>query len=301
MFSKILFNQSRRRFSNNLKRFKGSNPWYYSPNKWKLFAFTTCFSAGFYFYSREEIPYLGKKRFIAISPSTEKAIDLGKMTYNQVTARYRHQFLPKWHPIYRRIQSVADKLIQSLENDQRYSRDWQLFVIDAPIENAFVIPGGQIFVFTGLLRVATSDDEIAAVIGHEMSHVILRHPAQGISLRILLGLARIALDLTLGMGAFFDTLGTFGFMLPYSRLKSEKEADHVGLLIMSRACYDPNGAKMEKLKIGASVPSLLATHPPHHERISFLNEKLAEANDLRRLHCNTEEFYQFDGLFSRFF
>jgi predicted Zn-dependent protease len=138
--------------------------------------------------------------------------------------------------------------------------------------NAFVLPGGKVFVYTGILPIAQTDDGLAAILGHEIAHNVARHSAESASRYLIINLPLryllIFLDntgYTMGVGRVIgDILMGLGVTMPASR-KQESEADYIGLMIMAKACYDPRDAvgvweRMEAANHGAA-PEWLSTHP----------------------------------------
>lgn len=95
--------------------------------------------------------------------------------------------------------------------------DWKVYVIESPIPNAFVLPGGEIFVFTGILPIAQNEDGLAAVLSHEMAHSIARHSAEKLSLYQFLFLSAIILQLFIGSIPMSDWFVNLLLMLPFSR------------------------------------------------------------------------------------
>jgi metalloendopeptidase OMA1, mitochondrial len=140
--------------------------------------------------------------------------------------------------------------------------------------NAFVIPGGKVFVFSGILPIAKNDDGLAAILGHEIAHNLARHGAERMSSMVMLEPIRwllIFLDstgYTMGLGRLLGEVALdLGLSRPASR-KQESEADYIGLLMMAKSCYDPAEAvkvweRMEKAQKaqGQEVPQWLSTHP----------------------------------------
>jgi len=137
--------------------------------------------------------------------------------------------------------------------------------------NAFVLPGGKVFVYSGILPIAKNDDGIAAILGHEIAHNLARHAAEQLSSLVLLAPIRwgfIYLDytgITWGLGRILGDLAMeLGLMMPASR-KQESEADYLGLLMMAKACYDPKAAVKvwERMEAAANtgIPQWLSTHP----------------------------------------
>jgi predicted Zn-dependent protease len=167
--------------------------------------------------------------------------------------------------------------------------EWEFVLFEEPSANAFAMPGGKIAVFTGLLEKVDSDDELAAVIGHEIAHVLLKHANQRMSAELLRTVGGVAAtvatkdmeddDRALVMAAY--GLGTqVGIMLPYSR-SHETQADRLGLIIAARAGYDPRAAVTfwEKMAAagGGSPPEFLSTHPSYDTRLDTLRGTMPEA------------------------
>ena len=165
---------------------------------------------------------------------------------------------------------------------------WEVVVFESQEVNAFALPGGKIGVYTGLLPVAENQDELAAVVGHEVAHVVARHGNARVSAALA---TETGVELTsavvggataknrellglLGVGA------QLGILLPYSR-DQETEADVLGLEYMANAGFEPAAAiqlwrNMEKVS-GNQVPTFLSTHPSHEGRIEELTAKLPAA------------------------
>jgi predicted Zn-dependent protease len=160
---------------------------------------------------------------------------------------------------------------------------WEFVVFDSDELNAFVLPGGKVGFYRGLMEIAERDDHIATVVGHEVGHVTGRHAAerfsqamaaQGLMIGAQLGsrdmdpqTRSIALG-ALGLGA------TVGLLLPFSRLQ-EAEADRLGVDYMYRAGYDVRETisfwrRMNELNDGPRPPSLLSTHPDPSQRVQEL-------------------------------
>lgn len=168
---------------------------------------------------------------------------------------------------------------------------WEFHVIEKDTVNAFCLPGGKVFFYTGILNLTTSNDELAAVMGHEVAHALLRHGGERMSVALMTQLggsaASIALGTAVGPGAsqvFGQVYGIgsqVGVTLPHSR-SQESEADEVGMILAAKAGYEPSGAlslwrKMDayaKSK-GQNVPSFLSTHPTTTDRIAAIQSKMA--------------------------
>jgi Zn-dependent protease with chaperone function len=168
-------------------------------------------------------------------------------------------------------------------------RRWEFHVVKSSIPNAFALPNGKIVVLTGLMPLAQNDAGLAAILGHEVGHVVARHTAERMS-QVLLGRvvqagAAVALSRSNNAGAplIAAALGMgmqYGVMLPYSRLH-ESEADHIGILLAAKAGYDPAEAialwqRMEARE-RPDKSEFAATHPSAATRVAQLREWLPEA------------------------
>ena len=174
------------------------------------------------------------------------------------------------------------------------SLSWEFNVVDSKQVNAFCMPGGKIVVYTGLLNLVGngphSDDELAAVMGHELSHALAKHANERISNQLLLraggqilGAAVNTRSQLLGglINQAYGLGAQVGVMLPFGR-KQEYEADKMGLVLMAMAGYDPRYAvnfwqKMSASKGGEQQNELLSTHPSDANRIKEIQAYLPNA------------------------
>lgn len=179
------------------------------------------------------------------------------------------------------VQCVGDALT-ALDEVREVQAEWEVVVFDDDQVNAFALPGGKIGVYRGLLGVAGTADQLAAVMGHEVGHVLARHGNERVSQQFAVGetlglidawLAtenagqRTAAMALLGLGA------EVGILLPFSRTH-ESEADAIGLDLMARAGFDPRASvtlweNMARAG-GNGPPEFLSTHPSHDTRIADL-------------------------------
>ena len=197
--------------------------------------------------------------------SKQQDVDLGEANAKQVLAKYQVADNPFLQDYVRRI---GNRLADAPEARQS-GFQFRFTVLNVPEVNAFALPGGQMFIYTGLLKVCDNEAQLAGVMGHEMSHVILRHgtheasKANMIQIPALLagsligdesGMARLA---KLGLG-----LGANSFILKFSR-DAESEADALGSHLMSEAGYNPVEIArfFDKLAAGAQSPQILSDHP----------------------------------------
>ncbi len=189
------------------------------------------------------------------------------------------------------VKCVTNKLIAELPGDFA-KQDWEVVVFDDQTPNAFALPGGKVGVHTGILQVAQNEAQLAAVIGHELSHVTYQHGGQRVSLQMASEAAGQVVQMYAGsngqqrnpyLEAAIGLGSQVGVMLPFSR-KHESEADRAGQMLMARAGYDPaEASKLWANMMAAgngSPPQWLSTHPDPEKRM----EKLAaRAPDLQPL------------------
>jgi len=196
--------------------------------------------------------------------SAREELQVGKKAYAEVLGEYRNRILPDNHPDVNRVNRVVGRLVKATQIEplqreihlrvQGYTFEWEVHVVQERQVNAFCLPAGKIVVFTGILPVAASDDQLATVLSHEMAHALAHH-----------GSERIAREQA-GGGKFTQ--------LKYDRFQ-EAEADHIGVFLMAFAGYDPEQAvafwrRMEQLSGGREPPEILSDHPSHETRIRKL-------------------------------
>ena len=182
------------------------------------------------------------------------------------------------------VRCVADRITATLAEQQT----WEVNVFNDPSANAFALPGGKIGVNSGLLDVAQSPDQLAAVVGHEIGHVLAQHSNERVSIQMATQTGMQLLQAMSGepseeKAMLFGLLGLgtqFGVTLPFSR-KHETEADIVGLKLMAQAGFDPRASvtlwqNMAKANSGAP-PEFLSTHPSSESRIHELQANMPEA------------------------
>ncbi|KAL1305806.1 hypothetical protein AAFC00_003969 [Neodothiora populina] len=233
---------------------------------------------GFYIYNLEEVPVSHRRRFNVVSEDYEQTS--GQELYKQVMSQYSGQILSPLHPQHRMVQKVLDRLIPHSGLSEEKNR-WEVHVIQDPQKNAFVIPGGKVFVFSGILDVCQGEDGLAAVLGHEIAHNVAHHAAERMSSTVMILPVAVIAGLFLGLPDVFPQMAVdLAFLKPGSRAQ-ESEADYIGLMMMAEACFDPHAAvglwsRMEKEEQSAP-PQFLSTHPSSHNRMEKIREWLPEA------------------------
>lgn len=179
-----------------------------------------------------------------------------------------------------RIRRVGDRIVQAAGmGDRRW--DYALFINESP--NAFVLPSGKIGVTTGLLAVVQNDDQLAAVLGHEVGHVTARHAAERYSQNaatsaVLSGVQGAAGDYGRAAGAIGGLGAQLGVLLPFSR-QHELEADRIGVDYMQRADFRPSESvalwRIMAAQRQRATPQFASTHPSDASRIAALEQYIA--------------------------
>lgn len=182
-------------------------------------------------------------------------------------------------------QCVADAIIEVLPD--KYKGDqWEVVVFESEAINAFALPGGYIGFYTGIMKLAENEHQLAAIMGHEIGHVMAEHSSERMSTNLLISGALFGADMALSerpaeqRGMIMAGLGIgtqLAVALPYSRTH-ESEADEIGLELMARAGFRPEEAPKlwENMAAqgGASAPELLSTHPSPTSRIRDLSAQV---------------------------
>lgn len=225
-------------------------------------------------------PYTGRSQLMFVSESQETS--MGEEAYRH---ELRNSVLLRDYEAERIVRKVGERIARAASKpDYR----WEFHVIDDPeMVNAFAVPGGKVAVYSGIFPVARDETGLAVVLGHEVAHALLRHAGERISQSQLLGAGMMIAGVSginpqllqvFGMGA------SVGLVLPFSR-SQESEADHVGLILMAKAGYDPRASlevwqRMEKRESGrggGTPPEFLSTHPGYETRTQQLKAWIPEA------------------------
>jgi predicted Zn-dependent protease len=177
-----------------------------------------------------------------------------------------------------RVRRIAQRLIPhtAVFRDDAPRWQWEVNVLTSADVNAWCMPGGKIAVYTALIeKLKITDDELAAVMGHEISHALREHARERMSRQAATGVGLAFIEVLTGvqLGDIGQTLAQSMFVLPNSR-ESEQEADRIGVELAARAGYDPRAAvllwnKMSTLG-GSQPPQWLSTHPSHESRVKDL-------------------------------
>jgi predicted Zn-dependent protease len=195
-----------------------------------------------------------------------------------------------------RIRQAAEKWLAS-EGRSEYLTDyrWEYTLILEDTVNAWCMPGGKIVVYTGILPITQTEGGLATVMGHEVAHALLNHGQQRMSAGVLQQLGAVGLGIVtaeksaqtqqLAMTAYGAGTELFG-VLPFSR-SHESEADHIGLILMAIAGYEPEESipfwERMSAQSGGNTPEFLSTHPSDTRRIGDLRRWIPEAKEKARL------------------
>jgi predicted Zn-dependent protease len=191
----------------------------------------------------------------------------------------------------RRIQKAVEMYLdQNGQANLLNGYKWEFNLVKDKQVNAFCMPGGKVVVYTGILPLTQNEAGLATVLGHEIGHAIARHGNERMSQGLVTQLGGAALGAALSSRpketqelfmAAFGLGSQVGILLPYGRLQ-ETEADHLGLIFMAMAGYDPHAAvnfwqRMASQKDQAAPPEFLSTHPSHATRIADIKNYLPTA------------------------
>ncbi|MFC3034579.1 M48 family metallopeptidase [Pseudoalteromonas fenneropenaei] len=243
-------------------------------NKWLLSALCVALLAGC------KTSPTGRNQ-IALFSSNQMA-EMGQASFQEMKAS-----MPIEHEPYvnRYVNCVTNNIIKQLPANFA-NQAWEVVIFKDESANAFALPGGKIGVHTGLLTVAKDQSQLAAVLGHEVAHVIAEHANERMSQNALLqtgmqvGGAALQMGNVQYRGEIMQALGLgaqFGVILPFSR-SHESEADLVGLEYMAKAGFDPKGAialwQNMQAQSGERQPEFMSTHPAPENRIAKLTAYL---------------------------
>ncbi|MDR5905144.1 M48 family metallopeptidase [Franzmannia qiaohouensis] len=187
----------------------------------------------------------------------------------------------------RYAECIADALVAELSGRDR-DYNWQIRVFEDDSANAFALPGGYMGIHTGLLDIATDQDQVAAVVGHEMGHVMANHANERVSTQSATQVGMSVLSSVAGLQGpqgeqMLGLLGAgaqYGILLPFSR-RHESEADVIGLRLMAEAGFDPRASvtlwENMQAASGGQPPVWMSTHPSQGQRMAGLEANMDDA------------------------
>ncbi len=232
--------------------------------------------------SRPGVVGVERTQFMMISAAQIDRISASSFE-QQAKAAQKKNILITSGPQYERLKTIANRLIPqtAVFRDDTHAWNWGLQLIDSPMVNATCAPGGRITFYSGIInKLNLTDDEIAAIMGHEIAHAVREHGRERVSQAMAQNaIANVALAAAgAGSAQSIDAANQimqYVLVLPNSR-QNEKEADAIGLEIAARGGYDPRSAitlweKMSKESKGKNPPEFLSTHPSNENRIKELS------------------------------
>jgi predicted Zn-dependent protease len=216
----------------------------------------------------------------------KQQIQLGDEEYAKELRQYRSRIVPSG-PGYSEVQRVA-KRIEAVAARDKPAFVWKVTLLRKNEANAYCLPGGKIVVYTGILPLTKNDAGLATVLGHEVSHATAEHVAERLERQHLTEVAAaiIAGGVAVTPGQYIRVRALLGVgaqaaSLPFSR-SQESEADHIGLVYMARAGYDPREAvafwkRMLRASKGKEPPEFASDHPSDKHRVERIKDWLPEA------------------------
>ena len=233
---------------------------------------------------------VNRSQFLVVSAS--EVDRLSAISYNEQNQKAKEKnILITSGPEYDRLKAISNRLISQtgVFRDDTRQWNWQLVLINAPILNATCAPGGKITFYTGLIeQLNLTDDEIAAIMGHEIAHALREHGRERLSQAMAQSaVTNIALAAAGGYGSAINAANQaaqYVLVLPNSR-QNESEADAIGVELAARAGYNPQAAitvwqKMNKATQGKGTFEFLSTHPSGDTRIEQLSELMPAVQPL---------------------
>ena len=237
-------------------------------------------------------PVTGRHQLSLVSASEEKTLGLSSFEQLKTNTPISHD--PQSNEMVQRV----GKRIAAVAGKDLPDAQWEFVVFESKEANAFCLPGGKVGVYTGILPITKDDAGLATVLGHEIGHAVAHHGAERMSQQMVSQGLGNAAGSAIGSSKYAEYQNVFlnvygvgakvGYELPHSRAQ-ESEADHIGIIYMARAGYDPAAAvafwerfsayNKEQSGGGGSswYTSFLRTHPLDEKRIADLKKLLPEA------------------------
>lgn len=274
-------------------------------NRWKLLFGMSAFGllfVVFYFTHLEVSPVTGRSKLLLLGKEHFRL--LSDLEYEVWMEKFKSDLLPERDPRFLTVKEVVYHLTQCNQDVPGISEiSWVIHVVESPDVNAFVLPHGQVFVFTGLLNSVTDVHQLSFLLGHEIAHAVLGHAAEKASMVHLLDFLGMIFLTMIWAVCPRDSLAVLGqwiqsklqeymFDRPYSRTL-EAEADKIGLQLAAKACVDVRASSVfwQQMELSDSLhgyprlPEWLSTHPSHGNRAEYLDRLIPQALELREA-CN---------------
>ena len=230
-------------------------------------------------------PVTGRKQMLLMPESQE--VSMGLSAFNDVAAKET----PSQNAQYTELVQRVGQRIAAVAGKPDYQ--WEFKVIASQEQNAFCLPGGKVAVYEGIIPVCATEAGLAVVMSHEIGHAIARHGGERMSQNMAVDGVKQAVSYVMQnqdqarkdiVMQAYGVGSQYGVLLPYSRAH-ESEADHIGLMMMARAGYDPREAprfwqRFGSLKKGEKTMEFTSTHPSDAHRAADLANLVPEAMKL---------------------
>jgi len=239
------------------------------------------------------VPLTGRKQ-LSLVPSSQM-LSMRQQEYSTFLQQNKLSTDQQSTALVRKVGTRIQGAVERYFSEKGISGDlsgykWEYNLVESKEVNAWCMPGGKVVVYTGILPLTKDENGLAVVLGHEISHAVARHGDERMSQGLLAELGGMALNEALAskpeqtrqlwMSAFGAGVQV-GALLPFSRTQ-ESEADHLGLIFMAMAGYDPQTAvpfweRMAQQSGGNAPPAFLSDHPSDQSRIEAIKSELPEA------------------------
>ncbi len=261
----------------------------------KLIRYYTVFliMSAFILVSCSTVPITGRKQLSLIPES--QMLSMSFSQYDQFLKDNKESNDPQKTVLVKRVGERIASAVEKYLTDHNMADEvknykWEFHLIESKEVNAWCMPGGKVVVYTGILPITQDENGLAVVLGHEISHAVAKHGDERMSQALITQLGGVALQEALKSKpqetqqiflAAYGVGAQVGVLLPFSRTQ-ESEADHLGLIFMAMAGYDPHGAitfweRMMNENTGSKPPEFLSDHPADQTRINDIKAEIPEA------------------------
>jgi predicted Zn-dependent protease len=258
----------------------------------RKYAIGITMAAALMVFACSTVPITGRKQ-LSLIPASQML----SMSYSEYDGFLKSNKLSTNQEQIRLVKKVGGRIQKAVEtyfaekglSDQLKDYKWEFNLVESKEVNAWCMPGGKVVVYTGILPITQNEVGLAVVLGHEISHAVAQHGAERMSQQLIAQLGGAALSVALQNKpektkqlwmSVYGAGAQVGVLLPYSRTH-ESEADHLGLIFMAMAGYDPHEALTFWQRMAASggkkPPEFLSTHPADETRIADIKKEIPEA------------------------